>query len=209
MVARVKDGAFLEKALEDTRLNTLCLGPGLGLGDEKQGLIKAALKSGRATVLDADALTLISQSADLRAAVHPGCILTPHDGEFARLCPDLSAQLDPSGLANRAAAVAKAAAGLGCTVLLKGAQTLIASPDGVCHLHDATGRRAAPWLATAGSGDVLAGLITGLLARGFSQINAATTATYLHVEAARSFGPGLIAEDLPEQLPSVFRNLDP
>jgi NAD(P)H-hydrate repair Nnr-like enzyme with NAD(P)H-hydrate dehydratase domain len=90
-------------------------------------------------------------------------------------------------------------------VLLKGPDTVIAAPDGHCSLHAALYERAAPWLATAGSGDVLAGLITGLLARGFDPMQAAETAAWLHVEAARRFGAGLIAEDLPEILPEILR----
>ena len=84
---------------------------------------------------------------------------------------------------------------------------MIADPSGRAALHAATGDRAAPWLATAGSGDVLAGFITGLLARGLAPMQAAETAAWLHVECARSFGPGLISEDLPEQLPRVLREL--
>jgi NAD(P)H-hydrate repair Nnr-like enzyme with NAD(P)H-hydrate dehydratase domain len=92
-------------------------------------------------------------------------------------------------------------------VLFKGPDTVIAAPDGRCSINAAVYDRAAPWLATAGAGDVLAGFITGLLARGFDPMQAAETAAWLHVEAARSFGPGLIAEDLPEELPKVFRAL--
>ena len=89
--------------------------------------------------------------------------------------------------------------------MYKGADTVIAAPDGRCSINAAVYERAAPWLATAGSGDVLAGFITGLLARGFQPMQAAETAAWLHVECARSFGPGLIAEDLPEELPKVLR----
>ena len=100
-----------------------------------------------------------------------------------------------------------AAARTGCVVLFKGPDTVIAAPDGRCAINAAVYDRAAPWLATAGSGDVLAGFITGLLARGFSPFDAACTGAWLHVECAREFGPGLIAEDLPEMLPPVFRRL--
>lgn len=96
---------------------------------------------------------------------------------------------------------------LGCVVLFKGPDTVIAAPDGRCSINSAQYERAAPWLATAGAGDVLAGIITGLLARGLAPMQAAETAAWLHVEAARAFGPGLIAEDLPEMLPTVLRNL--
>ena len=95
----------------------------------------------------------------------------------------------------------------GCVVLFKGPDTVIADPTGRCSINSAHYDRAAPWLATAGSGDVLAGFITGLLARGFAPMQAAETAAWLHVECARSFGPGLIAEDLPEELPEVFAAL--
>ncbi|MEO0699761.1 MAG: NAD(P)H-hydrate dehydratase, partial [Pseudomonadota bacterium] len=95
----------------------------------------------------------------------------------------------------------------GCVVLFKGPDTVIAAPDGRCSINSAFYERAAPWLATAGSGDVLAGFITGLLARGFLAMQAAETGAWLHVECARAFGPGLIAEDLPEALPGVFREL--
>ncbi|MDP3861461.1 MAG: NAD(P)H-hydrate dehydratase, partial [Phaeovulum sp.] len=97
-----------------------------------------------------------------------------------------------------------AAARAGCTVLLKGADTVIAEASGAASLNAAAYVRAAPWLATAGAGDVLAGLIVGLLARGGAPMQAAETAAFLHVECARAFGPGLIAEDLPEALPGVL-----
>ena len=95
----------------------------------------------------------------------------------------------------------------GCIVLYKGPDTVIADPAGRCSINSAHYDRAAPWLATAGSGDVLAGFIAGLLARGFAPMQAAETAAWLHVECALTFGPGLIAEDLPDQLPAVFRDL--
>jgi len=95
----------------------------------------------------------------------------------------------------------------GCVVLFKGADTVIAAPDGRAAINSAHYERSAPWLATAGSGDVLAGFITGLMARGFAPMQAAETAAWLHVECALKFGPGLIAEDIPEQLPKVFKAL--
>jgi ADP-dependent NAD(P)H-hydrate dehydratase / NAD(P)H-hydrate epimerase len=166
---------------------------------------------GRGLVLDADALTILSKAPDLFAALHDGCILTPHAGEFARLFPDIADRLSApatSGPAySKVDATSEAAARAGCVVLYKGPDTVIAGPDGRCAINSAHYDRAAPWLATAGSGDVLAGFITGLLARGFSPFDAACTGAWLHVECARSFGPGLIAEDLAEQLPQVFRAL--
>ena len=164
-----------------------------------------------AVVLDADALTLLSRDPALFALLHDGCVLTPHAGEFARLFPDIAAKL--AGPATRGPAYSKvdatreAAARAGSVVLFKGPDTVIAAPDGRCSINSAHYDRAAPWLATAGSGDVLAGFITGLLARGFAPMQAAETAAWLHVECALKFGPGLIAEDLPETLPQVFRSL--
>jgi ADP-dependent NAD(P)H-hydrate dehydratase / NAD(P)H-hydrate epimerase len=162
-------------------------------------------------VLDADALTILSQHPDLFAALHDGCILTPHAGEFARLFPDIAEKLAAPATTgpaySKVDATRAAAKRAGCMVLFKGPDTVIAAPDGRCSINSAHYDRAAPWLATAGSGDVLAGFITGLLARGFKPIKAAETAAWLHVECARSFGPGLIAEDLPEELPKVFRAL--
>jgi len=212
MLRRVEDAAALTALLADPRITALCMGPGLGV-ERAAALLPAALARGLPTVLDADALSAIGQAPGLRAALHPKCLLTPHEGEFARVFPDLAKRLrkepksvpaQPSTQANtRASAVRDAAQLAGCTVLLKGPQTLIASPDGACSLHDAP----APWLATAGSGDVLAGLATGLLARGLPMHAAAETAVYLHAEAARRFGPGLIAEDIPEALPGMFTDM--
>ena len=235
MLKPVADAAGLAVVLEDRRINALCLGPGMGTGEREAGLLAAALKlgaesatsggaggagpasgaarraDGRSLVLDADALTLLAGRPELFAALHPRCILTPHAGEFARLFPDIAAKLEapaPKGPAySKVDATREAAARAGCVVLFKGPDTVIADPSGRCSINSAHYDRAAPWLATAGSGDVLSGFIAGLLARGFEPMAAAETAAWLHVECARSFGPGLIAEDLPEELPKVFRAL--
>ena len=211
MLQQIDDDAGLTQLLEDRRLNALCLGPGLGLKDDKMALVAAALRARRATVLDADALTLLASHSELAALLHPACVLTPHMGEFRRLFPAFARKLDTipqTGPAySKVDATREAAAQLGCTVLLKGPDTVIADPDGRCSINSAHYDRAAPWLATAGSGDVLAGFVTGLLARGFAPMQAAETGAWLHVECARGFGPGLIAEDLPEELPKVFRAL--
>jgi ADP-dependent NAD(P)H-hydrate dehydratase / NAD(P)H-hydrate epimerase len=171
----------------------------------------AVYQGKRPVVLDADALTLLSQYPELFAALHGGCVLTPHAGEFARLFPDIAAQLTTPAAKgpgfSKVDATRIAAARAGCVVLFKGADTVIADPTGRASIHSAAYDRAAPWLATAGAGDVLAGFITGLMARGLAPFDAACTAAWLHVEAARAFGPGLIAEDLPDQLPGVFRAL--
>ena len=165
-----------------------------------------------AVVLDADALTEYRKDPEtLFAMLHDRCVVTPHEGEFGRLFPDILARLkEPAtkGPAySKVDATRDAAKRAGCVVLFKGADTVIAHPDGRCTINSAHYERSAPWLATAGSGDVLAGFITGLLARGFEPMQAAETAAWLHVECALKFGPGLIAEDLPEQLPAVFRDL--
>jgi hydroxyethylthiazole kinase-like uncharacterized protein yjeF len=204
--------------LEDGRINAVCLGPGLGL-ERARVLVEAVLSSAareacptRATVLDADALTGFAAEPDaLFALLDETCVLTPHGGEFARLFPDIDERLETPAISGPAYspvdATREAARRAGCVVLLKGENTVIAHPDGRCSIHSAQGERAAPWLATAGAGDVLAGFIAGLLARGLGPMEAAETAAWLHVECARSFGPGLIAEDLPEELPKVLRAL--
>jgi hydroxyethylthiazole kinase-like uncharacterized protein yjeF len=165
----------------------------------------------RGLVLDADALTLLTAHPDLFAALHETCILTPHAGEFARLFPDIAEKLNAPAIKgpaySKVDATREAAKRAGCTVLFKGPDTVISDPEGRSAINSAHYERAAPWLATAGSGDVLAGFVAGLLARGLSPMQAAETAAWLHVECARSFGPGLIAEDLSEELPKVFRAL--
>ena len=220
MLRVVEDGAALEAVLEDGRIGVVCLGPGLGTGAREAGLVAAALAvSGGVVraertpyvVLDADALTILSREAGVFGALHEKCVLTPHGGEFARLFPDIAERLAAPATKgpaySKVDATREAAARAGCVVLFKGADTVIAAPDGRCAVNSAHYERAAPWLATAGSGDVLAGFIAGLMARGFAPFDAACTGAWLHAECAREFGPGLIAEDLPEMLPAVFRRL--
>jgi len=212
MLQAVGDGDALARVLEDKRINALCLGPGLGL-ERAREMVPVALRVGRATVLDADALTAFGDDPQaLFAMLHEGCVLTPHGGEFARLFPDIAEKLAAPPVSwpaySKVDAAREAAARASCVVLFKGADTVIAAPDGRCALNAAVYDRAVPWLATAGAGDVLAGVITGLLARRFSAMSAAETGAWLHVECARAFGPGLIAEDLPEALPSVLRGLE-
>ena len=233
MLREVADAVALEEVLRDRRINARCLGPGMGVGEATRGMVRVALtapasapgpraegersriKSGKVApkvVLDADALT--SFEADPRQLfdmLHENCVLTPHGGEFARLFPDIAEKLNATptkGPAySKVDATREAASRAGCVVLFKGPDTVIAAPNGQCAINSAHYERSAPWLATAGSGDVLAGFITGLLARGFQPMDAAETAAWLHVECALKFGPGLIAEDIPEQLPLVFREL--
>lgn len=207
------DGApGLRELLEDDRLNALCLGPGMGLGADTQALVIEALKSGRKTVLDADALTRFERNPQaLFCLTHENTVLTPHEGEFKRLFPDLAETLnDPTATDptdTKVDATRGAAMCAGCTVVFKGPETVIANAAGQCSINRSVDDRATPWLATAGAGDVLAGFITGLLARGLDPMQAAEIATWLHTECALSFGPGLIAEDLPEELPKVLRRI--
>jgi hydroxyethylthiazole kinase-like uncharacterized protein yjeF len=216
MLRPVADAAALNDMLNDDRLNAVCLGPGLGVGVRTRDLIAVALQrsenSTRAVVLDADALTSFQDEPKaLFALLHERSVLTPHAGEFARLFPDIAEKLN--GPATKGPAYSKvdaardAAAQAGCTILFKGPDTVIAAPDGTARINSARHNRTAPWLATAGSGDVLAGFVTGLMARGFAPLEAAATAAWLHVECAWSFGPGLSAEDIPEELPKVLRAL--
>jgi NAD(P)H-hydrate epimerase len=184
------------RLLEDKRKNAVLVGPGAGVNRTTRAMALASLAARRATVLDADAVTVFADAPDELFAALAGvpALLTPHEGEFARLF-----QLAGDKLARTRAAAARC----GATVLLKGADTVIAAPDGRAIIN----RNAPPTLATAGSGDVLSGLVLGLLAQGLPPFEAAAAATWLHGEAARGFGPGLIASDLPEALPAVLGNL--
>ena len=192
-------GDELSALLQDARINALVMGPGLGSGEAAAALARAALSSSgeRALVFDADALTSFSGRVEaLGAAIRAGAksvVLTPHEGEFARLFGDW-----PGSKLERAR---RAAALTGASLLLKGADTVVAHPDGRASI----GFDAPPWLATAGAGDVLAGMIAGLLAQGMPAFEAASAAVYLHGAAARAHGPGLVAEDIPEALPSVLQ----
>ncbi|WP_417733545.1 NAD(P)H-hydrate dehydratase [Roseovarius sp.] len=213
MLRRLEDGEALREALNDTRINALCLGPGMGI-ERARDLVPVAVRAQRrpCVVLDADALTAFAGAPEtLFGMLHDKCVLTPHAGEFARLFPDIAEKLTAPAIKgpaySKVDATREAANRAGCVVLFKGSDTVIAAPDGRCSINSAQYGRAAPWLATAGSGDVLAGFMTGLLARGWPAMQAAEIAAWLHVECARDFGPGLIAEDLPEVLPRVLRAL--
>jgi len=208
MVAPFSGLAGFSQLLADPRRNAVLIGPGAGVGGETRDLVAAALSepsaAPRAFVLDADALTSFSGDAAGLAALIAregrATVVTPHEGEFARLFRGRGDALDaPSKLARARAA----AAALAATVILKGADTVVAAPDG----RAAIGFDLPPNLATAGSGDVLAGFACGLLAQGMPTFEAAAAAVWLHGAAARAFGPGLIAEDLTETLPGVLRAL--
>ena len=199
MLKPFEDADGLAKLLSDRRLNAVVLGPGLGVSGETRALVDAALKSGGSAVLDADALTSFHTDPEaLFNRLHERCVLTPHAGEFERLFPGL---LDEAS--SKMEAARSAAARAGCVVLLKGADTVIAHPGGKAAIN----ANAPPTLATAGAGDVLAGLIGGLLAQHMTAFDAACAGTWLHGEAANCFGPGLIAEDLPDMLPTVLAGL--
>lgn len=196
----------IEEALAERRLGALLAGPNLGLG-RARAVVPRVLALGLPCVLDADAISAFADDpAALRARLHPGVVLTPHGGEFGRLFPDLAARWH-EGTISKIDAAQMAARLTGACIVLKGPDTVIATPEGPAALHSAAYGRAVPWLATAGAGDVLAGLICGLLARGRAPGPAAEAAVWIHAEAARGFGPGLIAEDLPDALPAVLAAL--
>lgn len=174
------------------RATAIVIGPAAGVTDATRANIEALARAGRSLVLDADALTVFAGQADhLRSILSAAAILTPHTGEFERLFPNLLANAS-----NRIEAVRAAAAQINAVVLLKGADTVIAAPDGraVVNTH------ASPFLATAGTGDVLAGLTGGLLSQGLPPFEAACAAVWLHGDAALRAGPGLTAEDLDQSL---------
>jgi len=192
------DASALEAVLADPRKNAILVGPGNGASGDTREKVLAALAKGRPTVLDADAISVFEGEGDvLYAAVKGPCLLTPHDGEYGRLFGRAAA---PGGRLSRARA---GAARSGAVVLLKGADSVIAHPDGRALINVT----APPDLATGGSGDVLAGLCAGLAAQAMPLFEAAGAAAWLQGEAARHFGPGLIAEDLCACLPRILRRL--
>ena len=194
--------------LSDSRRNAVLIGPGAGVGQTTRALVEAALTGPgdrpRGIVVDADALTSFagdsSGLAELVARRGHATIATPHEGEFHRL---FGGRADILSATSKCARARLAAAALGAVVIYKGADSVVAAPDGRASI----GWDLPPTLATAGSGDVLGGLACGLLAQGMPAFEAACAAVWLHGACARSFGPGLIAEDLPEALPAVLRAL--
>ncbi|MCX5479478.1 NAD(P)H-hydrate dehydratase [Kaistia geumhonensis] len=201
MLRPMEGAAGLAEILTDKRLDGVVLGPGLGGGQGTRALVEAALGSGAAVVLDADGISAFREAPQALFALIAGraapVVMTPHDGEFARLFPDLAGE---AGKLQRAREAARRS---GATVLLKGPDTVVASPDGRASIAD----NAPPFLATAGSGDVLSGMIGGLLCQKMPAFEAASAGAYLHGEAGSVLGRGLIAEDLPEALPRVFQRL--
>jgi len=201
MLRPIADAAALSNMLSDRRLNAVVVGPGNGVGEATRDMVLASLESGAATVIDADGLTSFTEGPEtlfsaIRASAGPGTVLTPHEGEFCRLFKGVSAT-------DRLARARAAAEVSGAVVVLKGPDTIVAAPDG----RAAINCNAPPWLATAGSGDVLSGLIAGLLAQSMPAREAAAMAVWLHGRAGEAAGLGLIAEDLPKAAGHALRDL--
>jgi ADP-dependent NAD(P)H-hydrate dehydratase / NAD(P)H-hydrate epimerase len=208
IMVRPVDGADqLAGFLGDRRLNAFAIGPGMGVGEETCARVLAALAGERAVVLDADAITSFAGDPERltrvlgdRGGAGQKSIMTPHEGEFSRFFGALDDKTKVGTKLDRARLAARLA---DAVVVLKGADTVVAAADG----RAAIAANAPAYLATAGAGDVLTGMTVGLLAQGMPAFEAAAAAVWLHGEAARSFGPGLISEDLPERLPEVYRRL--
>ena len=195
MVTPLEEPEDFQALLDDTRVSAFLIGPGAGVSEETRARTLAMLATRRPTVLDADALTTFSDDPSrLERAISGFCVMTPHEGEFKRL-------FDISG--DKLSRTRAAASRSNAVVVLKGSDTVIASPDGTAIINT----NAPPSLATAGSGDVLSGIVLGLLAQGMDPLRAAAAAVWLHGGAASRFGPGLLAEDLPDLLPGVLRQL--
>jgi NAD(P)H-hydrate epimerase len=199
MVRLSEDAEGLAKLLEDPRLNVVVIGPALERSEQSCRMVEAALASPAAVVLDAGGLSAFAGTSERLQGALVGrsapTVVTPHEGEFQRAFP-----MAASGSKLERARLASAATG--AVVILKGADTVIAAPDG----RAAINANAPPTLATAGAGDVLAGLVGGLLSQGMPAFEAACAAVHIHGAAATRFGPGLIAEDLPDLVPAVLAN---
>jgi len=195
MTKPVRDADAFADLVADDRVKAVLIGPGAGVNDRTGDFVLKALNVRKACVFDADALTVFKDDPRvLFTAIGSPVLMTPHEGEFARLFGKVQDREEDASAAARTS---------GAVVLLKGADTVIAAPDGRLVVN----RAAPPTLATAGSGDTLAGLAAGLIAQGMAVFDAACAASWIHAEAARRFGPGLIAEDLAEQVPAVLRDL--
>src|SRR4051812_42379962 len=205
MVRAIDTAEQFAELMADRRLNACAIGPGAGVGPRTRDFVLTALSAKPALVLDADALTSFADAPEhlfeaIKSTASSQVVLTPHEGEFPRLFSDMS---NKHPLRSKLERVRAAAERSGAVVLLKGPDTVVASPDG----RAAISANAPPWLATAGAGDVLAGIVAGFLAQGVPAFEAACMGTWMHGEAGCEAGPGLIAEDLPEVLPAVFRRV--
>ena len=195
-------GLPLAKCLSLIRPSAICIGPNLGLDDTARSKLADTLLQNCPICLDADAITHLSDPAFRPTqTLQSQNVMTPHEGELRRYIPEAFAQTTC-----RVALAKMAAVKANCTVLFKGTDTVIAAPSGACTTVLSKRYAYAGWLATAGSGDVLAGIITGLLARGFDAFDAAAIGADLHLRCADAFGPGLIAEDIAGMLPQVLRH---
>jgi hydroxyethylthiazole kinase-like uncharacterized protein yjeF len=205
MVRAIDTPDEFSEMIGDSRINACVIGPGAGVGARTRAFVLALIAAERSCVLDADALTSFAEAPELlfdaiRDAAGRHLVLTPHDGEFSKVFSGLEGKAEVRSKLER---VRDAAVRCGAVVLLKGADTVVASPDGRASI----AANAPPWLATAGSGDVLAGIIGGLLAQSVPAFEAACIGVWLHGETGAEAGPGLISEDLPEVMPAVFRRL--
>lgn len=196
------DEKAFSEAIQDKKFGAFVIGPGHGVGENTKDKVLQVLKTGKPCVLDADALTsfsLASFEGDTKTfekALHKKCVITPHFGEFKRLWPDLD-------WTNKVAAAEEIAQRTGAVCLLKGPDTVIS--DGkttIINVH------ASPHLATAGAGDVLAGIIAGFLAQGLDPLTAASIGAWIHGDVSLNLGPGLIADDLIEEIPEVLSKIE-
>jgi hydroxyethylthiazole kinase-like uncharacterized protein yjeF len=188
--------------ISDPRRNAALIGPGAGATDETRENVAAVLSSEATVIIDAEGLTAFeAQPQELFALIQQRSaptILTPHKGEFDRLFPELGNAESKLEQAKRAAEIS------GGVIVFKGPDTVVSAPDGLSAITE----QAPPWLATAGTGDVLAGMITGLCAQGMSPFDAAVAAVWMHAELARTIGPGMISEDMPDVMPTLVQRLN-
>lgn len=198
IVNSLGEGKRYTEHLVDERKNAFLLGPGGGLDSDLKSKILYTLEMGpkKAAVIDADGLNVFKADVDkLLTTLHGNCVITPHAGEFTRIFPDIEG--------SREKMVMAAAKRAGCTVVLKGAETLIAAPDGSLVMN----KHAAPYLATGGTGDVLAGMITGLMAQGMTAFKAAQMAVWIHGDTGLRIGLGLVAEDIVDAIPRSLQGV--
>ena len=195
IIRMARDTLTFVDQIETPKVTAWLIGPGVGITVQTRERVLAGLRTAKPAVLDADAISIFEDNPELlfESIVGP-CLLTPHEGEFAKLFRFAG---------NKLSRAREAAQLSGSVILLKGADTVIAHPDGRVVINS----NAPASLATAGSGDVLAGLALGLIAQGMEPFDAACAAAWLHGAAAEQFGPGLIAEDLIDQMPTVLRGL--